>query len=66
MSLHLYQVVAPPGINVRPTHILYRAEPPPDTNVRHLYRVGWRKPRPAPVRGHLNRAVAPTGMNALI
>jgi hypothetical protein len=45
---------------------LYQAEPPPDTNVRHLYRVGWRRPRPAPVRGHLNRAVAPTGMNALI
>jgi hypothetical protein len=57
--------VAPTGINVRPTH-LYRTEPPPDINVRYLYRVGWRRPRRAPTKGHLYPVVAPTGTDAPI
>jgi hypothetical protein len=61
ISPHLYRVVAPLGINVRPTH-LYRVEPPRGTNVRHLYQVG-RKPGHALLRGHLYQAVAPTGKN---
>jgi hypothetical protein len=39
MASHLYRVVAPPSINVRPTHLYLLLAPPPDTNVRHLYQL---------------------------
>jgi hypothetical protein len=47
MCTHLYRVVVLTGIN--------------NVKAAHLYRVGWRRPRHAPVRGHLYRVVTPTG-----